>query len=193
MAATEPIRNKKHVAALSRYYQKRGKFRNYALIVLGVYTALRISDLLSLKWENVYDCEAKRFHSHIYIKEKKTGKTKSVAINPQAIQALKLYYSSLNSADTGGFLFASNRKSGKAISRIQAWRIVRKAAQAVGLSGVIGCHSLRKTFGYHAWKSGVHAAVIMDIYNHSSFAITKRYLGVSQDERDYVYLNMSLL
>lgn len=191
MAVTEPIRNKKQVDALSRYYRKLGNFRNYVLIVMGVYTALRISDLLALKWENVYDFESGQFRSHINLKEKKTGKTKSIAINPQAIQALKIYFFSLNPANKGGFLFVSNRKSGKAISRIQAWRIIRKAAQAVGLRGVIGCHSLRKTFGYHAWKSGVHAAVIMDIFNHSSFTVTKRYLGVCQDDRDNVYMNMS--
>lgn len=190
MAATEPIRDKKQVDALARYYLGQGKLRNYVLIIMGVYTALRISDLLALTWESVYDFDNQQFRSHIYLKEKKTGKPKAIAVNRQVKQALKLYFSLLTSADKGGFLFVSNRKSGNAISRIQAWRIIREAARAVGLKGIIGCHSLRKTFGYHAWKNGVPVAVIMDIYNHSSFAITQRYLGVSQDDRDKVYLSM---
>jgi site-specific recombinase XerD len=57
----------------------------------------------------------------------------------------------------------------------------------VGISHKVGCHSLRKTFGYHAWKGGKSLAVLTDIYNHSSYAITRRYLGVSQDDRNEVY------
>ncbi|MDR2088079.1 MAG: hypothetical protein LBP73_01855 [Clostridiales Family XIII bacterium] len=55
MAVTEPIRSKHQVRELSNYYFKRGQFRNCCLIVLGVHTALRVSDLLRLTWEDVYD------------------------------------------------------------------------------------------------------------------------------------------
>ncbi|MDR1616153.1 MAG: tyrosine-type recombinase/integrase, partial [Syntrophomonadaceae bacterium] len=58
--------------------------------------------------------------------------------------------------------------------------------------GCVACHSLRKTFGYHAWRAGVPPVMLMDIYNHSSFEITRRYLGISQDDRDKVYLAMAL-
>ena len=51
----------------------------------------------------------------------------------------------------------------------------------------IGCHSLRKTFGYHSWKKGVPIAVLMELYNHSNQAVTKLYLGISQDDIDDVY------
>lgn len=190
MAATQPIRDKKQLKALSDYYLKKGQIRNYALIVMGVYTALRISDLLRLKWSDVYDEERQRFRTHITITEKKTGKNKTIALNKQALSALRLCFPHRRSE----FIFASNRKDGRAISRIQAWRIIHTAVVAVGVDGKISCHSLRKTWGYHAWSSGdVSPVVIMEIYNHSSYAVTKRYLGVAQDDIDKAYQNLELL
>ena len=69
MAATEPIRDKKHIHALANYFLQRGQFRNYVLISLGVYTALRISDLLRLRWEDVYDEKQNTFRTHITLTE----------------------------------------------------------------------------------------------------------------------------
>ena len=188
MAATEPIRNKNQVRELAGYYLKRGQLRNYALIILGVCTALRIGDLLRLEWKNVFDDNSGGFRTHITITEKKTGKQKMIALHKQAVNALRLLYPNRR----GAYIFVSNRRDERAISRVQAWRIIRVAADAVKAVGCIACHSLRKTFGYHAWKSGVPTAVIMEIYNHSSFDVTRRYLGVTQDDKDAVYLNLSL-
>ena len=76
---------------------------------------------------------------------------------------------------------------------MQAWRIIHAAVVELGIVGKIACHSLRKTWGYHAVKENtVPLAVIVDIYNHSSYEITKRYLGITQDERDEAYLGMEL-
>lgn len=189
MAATEPIRDKKQLKEMAEYYLKNGKIRNYTLIVMGTYTVLRISDLLSLKWSDVYDEERQEFYQHVTVTEKKTGKTKTIALNKKAVAALRLYLPHKK----GEFIFASNRKTDKAISRIQAWRIIHEAVVAVGIMGKISCHSLRKTWGYHACvDKKVSPAIIMQIYNHSSFEITKRYLGITQDELDKTYLEMEL-
>jgi integrase len=189
MSASEPIRDKNKLRELAGYYLELGQFRNYALIILGVHTALRISDLLLLSWESVYDERSGEFRAHVTITEKKTGKRKTIALNRQAITALRLLYPHRR----GAFIFVSNRKNLEPISRVQAWRIIRAAAEAVGLAGQgISCHSLRKTFGYHAWIIGISPVVLMDIYNHASYDVTRRYLGVSQDDKDKVYLNLAL-
>lgn len=190
MAATEPIRDKKKLKEFADYYLKKGQLRNYTLIVMGVYTALRISDLLNLKWKDVYDEEKQAFYPHITLTEQKTGKTKIIALNKQVIGALSQCFLHRK----GEFIFANNRKEAKAISRVQAWRIIHAAAEAIGLMGKISCHSLRKTFGYHAWTSGsISPVIIMDIYNHSNYETTRRYLGVAQDDLDEAYLGIELI
>jgi integrase len=153
---------------------------------LGVHTALRVSDLLRLTWDVVYDFALNRVRETIIITEKKTGKTKIIALNKEAVRALSLY--AKQAAEKGGFLIV-NARTKRAISRIQAYRIIRAAAEALRI-GRVSCHSLRKTFGYHAWKNGVSPAVIVEIYNHSSLAVTKRYLGVTQDDKNEAYMRL---
>ena len=186
MSTTQPIRNKHQVRELATYFLKRGEIRNHLLVVMGVHTALRISDLLRLKVEDVYDFDKQRVRDSVSIIEKKTGKSKSIALNKTIVAALSLY---VRTAVRGEYLIKSRK--GGAISRIQAYRIIRAAAEALGFRSRVSCHSLRKTFGYHAWKSGVSPAVIMEIYNHSNFAVTRRYLGVTQDDKDEVYRKLA--
>ena len=188
MTAADPIRNQKQLCQLAEYWLKRGNYRNHALIVLGTHTALRIGDLLRLKWDDVYDEKHGEFRPHICVVEKKTGKQKSLALNPDAAKALRLHLPYRR----GEYIFAGNRKDEQAISRVQAWRIIRVAADAIKAVGSITCHSLRKTFGYFAWKMGTLPVMLMEIFNHSSFEITRRYLGITQDDRDNVYLKMAL-
>jgi integrase len=188
MAATQPIRNKHQVRELADYYLKRGELRNHLLIVMGVHTALRICDLLRLTWDDVYDFDRGRIRESVALTEKKTGKTKLVALNKAIIAALNLCKAF---AKRGQYLIKSRKGVNKAISRVQAYRLICEAAEALNFTVRVSCHSLRKTFGYHAWKNGVSPAVIMEIYNHSNFAVTRRYLGVTQDDKDECYQKLA--
>ena len=77
MAATEPIRDKNELKKLADYFLGKGQLRNYTLVLMGTYTVLRISDLLRLKWSDVYDEERQAFRTHITIVEKKTKKERT--------------------------------------------------------------------------------------------------------------------
>jgi integrase len=155
---------------------------------MGLNTALRVCDLLRLTWDDVYDFDSGRFRESVALTEKKTRKTKVIALNKRVIAALTAYKPV---AGRGRVLFVSRKGTNKAISRQQAYRLIRVAGEALGFGGRVSCHSLRKTFGYFAWKAGVSPAVIMKIYNHSSMAVTRRYLGVAQDDLDDCYRKLA--
>lgn len=192
MSTTQPIRHREQVEQLKDYYLTvKSNPRNYLLLTLGVNTALRVSDLLPLRWEDVYDFEEAKYRKHICIREKKTKKQNLLALNPTVIRALELYAAQA-AREPGRYLFESSRGNGRPISRQQAFRLVREAAFGTGLSEHVSCHSLRKTFGYFAWQQNISPVLLMKIYNHSSFQVTKRYLGIEQDEKDEVYMKIQL-
>lgn len=193
MSTTQPIRSKQLLHDFKDYYLiKQPNFRNYTLILIGLNTALRINDILHLTWGDVYCTEHRRFYTHLLITEKKTGKETRILINRELQKTLQSYRTTQSFVTDTDYLFPSPRKTDSPLSRYQAYRIVRRAAEQVGIDDVVRCHSLRKTFGYHAWKMGTPPALLMEIYNHSSFQITKHYLGIEQDDKDAVFRDIQL-
>lgn len=190
MAATQPIRDKQELKQFMDYYRSiHPSARNYALIVLGLHTALRISDILNLRWKDVFDFGTECFYRHLFVQEKKTGKQSVIALNGHVTEALEIFKKE-RSIKPMDYIFTKNTDYSVPLCRSQAFRIVRQAAKEAVHVPHISCHSLRKTFGYHAWKQGTPPALLMDIYNHSSYRITKRYLGIEQDERDSVFMEI---
>lgn len=197
MNTAQPIRKAEDLLRFKRYYRDQNpNMRNYLLIVTGLNTALRISDVLRLRWGDVYDLKKGICREHLFITEQKTEKDSLILINRNIREALEEYREYLSkikrAPDEGQFLFESSKREGQPISRVQAFRIVKEAADACHLDGIISCHSLRKTFGYYAWKQGIQPALLMNIYNHSSFQVTIRYLGIEQDDRDQIFQQINL-
>lgn len=194
MKITQPIRDIVELKKIKRYYREvKPNKRNSLLVVCGLNTALRISDILKLRWKDVYNENLLSFKSHIDVKEQKTGKKTTVFINKNLKEAFASFLKDII-AKKGKlcevmeqFIFLGQKSTDKPISRIQAFRIISEAAKKCLLSHKVSCHSLRKTFGYHAWKKGVSPALLTSIYNHSSYKITTRYLGIEQDDRDEVF------
>ena len=186
MNRTEPIRDLELLRAFLNYYRNIGQYRNHVLLNLGVYTALRISDILKLSTNDVYDFKKRTVRDYITVTEKKTRKIKTIALHKNIKKALNSYYDYA----CPHYPLIVNEVTGASISRSHAYRIIDEAAKAVCIPHKVSCHSLRKTFGYHAWQNGISPVVLMDIYNHSSYDVTKRYLGVTQDDHNKVYLNL---
>jgi integrase len=177
MKFVEPIRKLEDLEELKSYLRKSNE-RDYMMFICGIYSTLRISDILPLKKK---DFEGKR----LLILEMKTGKNKEIFINPKLRRELKPYLLKLKDDD---YLFKSKKGHNKPITRTTAYRILRAAAEECGIDR-IGTHSMRKTFGYHFYQSTKNTALLQTLYNHSSEAITLRYIGVNQDMLDKALKN----
>ncbi len=182
MEFVEPIRNKKQLDAMKKYLRGQN-IRDYLLLVLGINSGLRISDLLKLNIEDVYQQE------RISIREQKTGKRKDFPLSDTCKKAIQEYVK--ETGRQSGVLFVS-RKGNKPISRIQAYRILNDAARQVGVKEAIGVHSTRKTFAYHAYQSGVDITRIQKLLNHSSPGVTLAYIGITKSELDEIYISLNL-
>lgn len=189
MISVEPIRDKKKIEDL-KIYLKGKNIRDHTLFVVGVNVALRISDLLILKWSDVLD-KKKKFKT-INIFESKTKKKRNIKINKASQKALRELLESLDTYDMEDYIFKSREGENNHISRIQALHILKTSAKAVGIKENVGTHTLRKTWGYHAWKKGFSPALIMETLNHSNLNMTKRYLGINQDDINDLYDNLNI-
>lgn len=172
MKFVEPIRDVEKIEEMRTYLKKENE-RDHLLFVFGIYSALRISDILPLQKKDIMG-------KRLIITEKKTANTKEILISPKLRRELRPYIADLDDED---YLFKSRKGGNSPITRTTAYRILRGAAEACGLKR-IGTHSMRKTFGYHFYHSTKNIALLQELYGHSSEAITLRYIGINQDILD---------
>lgn len=154
MGTTQPIKNKNDIKKLKQYFIVNGEIRNYAIVTLGFNTSIRIGDLLNLRWGDVYYFEANRYFEHMRIIEQKTNKLTIIPLNKEVIVALDMLKEREQHIEKQDYLFKGRTKINKPLSRTQVYRIIKCATKELNMEGNISCHSLRKTFGYHAWKQG---------------------------------------
>ncbi len=187
MEIVQPIRDLKQIETIKKLL-KQQNMRDYCLFVLGINSGLRISDLLKLKISDV--CERSKVKDRIRLRESKTNKFKDFPISESAKSALREYLKTrpINENEP---LFISRKNKGFLL-RQQAYRILNDVAKSVGITDQIGTHTLRKTFGYHAYQNGYDIAIIQKLFNHSSPSITLRYIGITQEQMDDVYLSLDL-
>ena len=144
--------------------------RDSFLFLFGINNGLRISDIVSLK---VGDIRGVR---KPIIIEKKTGKRKPI-YTANLFNEIDEYTKHMNSND---WLFPSRQQGGH-IKPNTVYKLYTDIANNLGRND-IGTHTLRKTFGYHYYKKTKDIATLMFIFNHSSQSITKRYIGITEDE-----------
>ncbi|WP_016991701.1 site-specific integrase [Lysinibacillus boronitolerans] len=174
MKVVQPIRDLDLIKEIAQFLKEKNE-RDYVLFAIGIYTGLRIADMLKLKVADVKD------KTHIEIHEGKTKKLKRIKLSPDLNRILKGYIAGKEDKE---YLFKSRQGNGGPISRERAYAILKEAANEFRLKN-IGCHSMRKTFGYFMYESTGHdVALLQELFNHSSPEITLRYIGINQDSHD---------
>ncbi len=191
----QPIRKAKDREAMASYLLQQS-LRNYTLFEFNIRVGRRVSDLCALNVDDVaYLDERGRLvvAERLIITEAKTGKFTSVLINERAQRVIgkylqqRLTLTPIPQQLLAQPLFRSrqrNRQGEYRLSDVQVWRILHDAAQACGVPGPIGTHSLRKTCGYLLYQRGTSLALIQKFFNHSSPDITLAYIGITQDDMD---------
>ena len=187
MEFVQPIRDLKQIETIKKLLKQKS-LRDFCLFTLGINSGLRISDLLSLKVSDVF--EHGKIKDRIRLREKKTNKFKDFPISTNTKSALKEYLKT-REIEPNEPLFQSRKNKGFLL-RQQAYRIINEVAKSIGIKEKIGTHTLRKTFGYHAYNNGYDITLIQKLFNHSSPSVTLRYIGITQDEMDDVYLSLDL-
>lgn len=181
----EAIKDRKKIESLLIYLKGKNE-RDWLLCKFQLNTGLRIGDVVSVKVKHVLTQNG-NFMDYWIIKEQKTGKEKKIKLNEELRKALKSFVRT-NNLKNEDYIFQSRTKSSRGyISVTQAYRILKAAADAVGIQN-FGTHSLRKTWGFFTYKeSKYNIGLIISVFNHSSPNVTLRYIGIDQESKDELY------
>lgn len=167
---------------------KQKSQRDYLLFVFGINTGIRICDLLNLKVNDVWD--GQKVKEFLFIAEKGHHKEQTIYLNKNVRDAL-ISYLSASKLNNNDFLFKS-KNCDQPITRQQAYRIINKAARDAGIRDKIGTHTIRKTFGYHAYRKGIAISILQSIFGHSCPSETLRYIGIDKNDQQPVRVDVNL-
>jgi integrase len=160
--------------------------RNRLLFTMGVNSGLRVQDILTLKVSDVRSC---KIGDRVCLKEKKTGKENIFIMNKEIKIALDEHLATSKLKDEN-FLFKSRKGKDYPLTTYAVTMMVQRWCDDINLQGNFGAHTLRKTWCYHQRKTfGVSWEVLAKRLNHSSPSVTRRYLGVQEEEVEEILLH----
>ena len=186
MAEVQAVKELDTVKLISHLLERRCSKQMSQIWNIGLNLALRISDLLSVKFSDIND-------GRLILKEGKTGKRAEIKLNTKTM--ILINDIQLEHPDHI-YLFQSyrNNKSINTAPKPLTRRAVSQALEIVGeeLNLHLGTHSMRKTRGYHLYKKTKDIARVMKMLRHSSEGVTLRYIGITQEDvdRDFVELEL---
>ena len=157
--------------------------RNYTIFQVGKATLLRVSDVLALRRNEIYETDGD-IKKNAYIRDKKTGKPNILYLKPVK-QDLIDYFNWLNEQNIQSeWLFPSSRDYSRHITEKQFYKIMARTGDLLGIN-YLGTHSMRKTGAYRVYtQTHYNIGLVMSLLNHTSEAMTLKYLGLDQVSRE---------
>lgn len=175
MNEVEAVKDLHTIETIKREFSGLYGLKVESVWTLGLNLALRISDLLSIKYSDISG-------DRLILTESKTGKTANIKLNSKAITIINELKSN-NPNDT--YLFqATGRtiKTVKPFSRQYVSKCFKEVSDSLRLN--LGTHSMRKTRGYHLYKQTNDISRVMKMLRHSNQGVTLRYIGITQADID---------
>ncbi len=189
MQEVEAVKTKEDITHVERLLRRHKGDLYGDLWRIGVNLALRISDLLSIKYTDI-DWERAEYQ----LTERKTQKTRTIRLNPTALRLIEQRHKA-KPEDTYLFQVHSNRSASlppKPIGRITVAKAFKEIGEMVSLGIKLGTHSMRKSRGWAMYSDGVPIEMIAKVLNHSSPSVTMAYLGITKQEVLQTYLDYEL-
>ena len=157
--------------------------RNYTIFQVGKATLLRVSDVLALRRNEIFNDDG-TIKKNAYIRDKKTDKPNTLYLKP-VNQDLIAYLQWLNENKIQStWLFPSIKHPDRHITEKQFYKIMAKTGDLLGIN-YLGTHTMRKTGAYRVYtQTNYNIGLVMSLLNHSSEAMTLKYLGLDQVSRE---------
>lgn len=158
---------------------KDNNFKMSLLVAIGCFTGLKISDILALRWEQIYktpECS---------IIERKTEKQRTIHLNTKLQNIIINCYNNIKPLDIKQHILTSQKETVFSVQQINI--IFKKIRKQYKLQiKNFSSESLRKTFGRQFYRMNsknpeLALAKLMELFNHPSVAITKQYLNIKKE------------
>ncbi|MEO0399621.1 MAG: tyrosine-type recombinase/integrase [Pseudomonadota bacterium] len=182
----EPIRDLRAIKRIKKLREDSSLFwqRDFCLFTLGVNTAYRANELLSI---SVGQVDYLKPGDRIELLQSKTKKRRGAILNKTVAAALDQWLTVHPYPDRSSPLFISSRGF-EALTVPTVSRMVKLWCEEAGLRGNYGSHTLRKTWGYHQLrKNNVPIPLLMEAYGHSTQRQTLEYLCIESNEIEELY------
>ena len=161
----------------------RFMLRDRAMLALLYATGCRASEVVNLRLRDVHLDET-------YCRcVGKGNKERLVSLNPVACRAIAAYLADerpllAGRSDAEELLIS---KSGRSLTRIMVWRLVKKYARRAGASEKVSPHTLRHSFATHMLAGGAEIRALQELLGHASIATTQIYTHVEHSRLKAVH------